>query len=78
MTEHNTPVAPNQETGPRRGGKVRATFSEQVGDEVYIYVRGRLVMKRWLRDNTSAVFHVAPRGVVRSRHGDAPRWTDPA
>jgi hypothetical protein len=40
-----------------------ATYSERIGDEVYIYVRGRLVMKRWLRTGASATFHVAPAGV---------------
>lgn len=40
-----------------------ATFSERVGDEVYVYVRGRLVMKRWLKTGVSVTFHVAPSGV---------------
>lgn len=40
-----------------------ATFSVQVGDEVYVYVLGRLVMKRWLKTGVSATFHVAPSGV---------------
>ncbi len=43
------------------------TFSEKVGREVYVYVRGRLVMKRWLDTGASVTFHVAPSGV---------RWND--
>jgi len=39
---------------------MNATFSEVRGDEVYVYVRGRLVMKRWLRTGISAVFAVGP------------------
>ena len=39
------------------------TFSEVRGDEVWIYVRGRLVMKRWRSTGVSATFHVAPSGV---------------
>ncbi|HVL61378.1 MAG TPA: hypothetical protein VM430_08220 [Microbacterium sp.] len=40
-----------------------ATFTFQRDDELYVYVRGRLVMKRWLRTGVSATFHVAPLGV---------------
>lgn len=40
-----------------------ATFVVRLGDEVFIYVRGRLVMKRWLRMRRSVTFHVAPAGV---------------
>jgi len=40
-----------------------ATFAVCLGDEVFIYVRGRLVMKRWLRTGRSVTFHVAPAGV---------------
>lgn len=51
-------------SGPRKAdGSISATFSLQVGDEVYVYVRGRLVMKRWLKTGVSATFHVAPSGV---------------
>lgn len=39
------------------------TYSVIKGNEVYIYVRGRLVMKRWLSSGISATFHVAPVGV---------------
>lgn len=39
------------------------TYSVRVGDEVYVYVRGVLVMKRWLLTGTSATFHTAPSGV---------------
>lgn len=37
-----------------------ATFTERVGDEVYVYVRGRLVMKRWLSTGVSVTFHINP------------------
>ena len=40
-----------------------STFSESDGAEVWIYVRGILVMKRWLRTGVSATLHVAPSGV---------------
>lgn len=43
------------------------TYSVRVGDEVYIYVLGRLVMKRWLCTGVGATFHVAPSGVRWSR-----------
>lgn len=33
------------------------TFAITVGDEVYVYVRGRLVMKRWLRTGVSLTFY---------------------
>ena len=52
-----------------------STFSESDGAEVWIYVRGRLVMKRWLRTGVSATLHVAPSGqahaltCARSRGG---------
>lgn len=39
------------------------TYPVRVGDEVYVYVRGRLVMKRWLNTAVSVTFHVAPSGV---------------
>lgn len=39
------------------------SFSTVIGDEVYVFVLGRLVMKRWLRTGVSATFHVAPAGV---------------
>lgn len=39
------------------------TYSLRIGDEVYVYVRGHLVMKRWLKTSTSATFHTAPSGV---------------
>lgn len=39
------------------------TYSVRYGNEVYIYVRGHLVMKRWLDTGMSATFHVAPRWV---------------
>lgn len=47
------------------------TWSERIGDEVYIYVRGRLVMKRWLRTGTSATFHVNPAGVRWSTQSES-------
>ena len=39
------------------------TFTHRVGDELYVYVLGRLVMKRWLRTGVSVTFHVNPSGV---------------
>lgn len=39
------------------------TYSVRFGDEVYVYVRGWLVMKRWLSAGVSATFQVAPSGV---------------
>ena len=39
------------------------TFTVQRGPEVYVYVLGRLVMKRHLDTNVSVTFHIAPRGV---------------
>ena len=50
---------------------MQATFTEQIGHETYVYVRGQLVMKRWLTkgrkslypEGISATFHVAPGGV---------------
>lgn len=47
---------------------MNVTFSERIGHEVYVYVRGRLVMKRWLNTGVSATFHVAPSGT---------RWSVP-
>ena len=47
---------------------MRVTWSERVGDEVYVFVLGRLVMKRWLRTGVSATFHINPSGV---------RWSVP-
>ena len=49
------------------------SWSEQHGDEIYIYVRGQLVMKRWLRTGASVTFHVAPSGTHWSgRQGPLP------
>jgi hypothetical protein len=42
---------------------MKATYSVKIGNEVYVYVLGRLVMKRWLKTGVSATFHVAPSGV---------------
>lgn len=41
----------------------QSTYTAVIGDEVYVYVMGRLVMKRWLRTGIEAVFHVSPAGV---------------
>lgn len=41
-----------------------ATFSEVRGREVYVYVRGRLVMKRWPHTGTSVMFQVAPEQTI--------------
>lgn len=51
------------------------TFSIRVADDVYVYVRGRLVYKRWLRTGVSATFHVAP-SWVEWRLGEAPSYSD--
>lgn len=37
-----------------------ATFTIVQGREVYVYVRGRLVMKRWLDTGAACLFQVAP------------------
>jgi hypothetical protein len=42
---------------------VNATYTERRGNELYIYVRGVLVMKRYLNTGMSVTFHVAPTGV---------------
>lgn len=39
------------------------TYSVKVGNELYVYVRGRLVYKRWLDTDVSVTFHVAPTGM---------------
>jgi hypothetical protein len=41
---------------------MKPTFTVRRGDEVEVYVLGRLVMKRWLSQNLSVTFHVAPSG----------------
>lgn len=41
-----------------------ATWTEIRGNEVYVYVRGRLVMKRWLDTGRSCVFEINPSGVT--------------
>ncbi len=41
----------------------KPTYSIRVGNELYVYVRGRLVHKKWLDTGISATFHVAPSGV---------------
>ena len=43
-------------------GVTNGTFSMKVGNELYVYVRGRLVYKRWLDSDVSVTFHVAPAG----------------
>ena len=50
------------------------TYAEHRGDEVWIYVRGQLVMKRWLKSAVSAVFHTAPAG---SRWSSGPSQPEP-
>lgn len=39
------------------------TFSVMIGDEVYVYILGRLVYKRWMKTGQSATFHINPSGV---------------
>jgi hypothetical protein len=56
-----------------RGETVNVTYSEIRGREVYVYVRGRLVMKRWLDTGVSATFQVTPAGVQWS--GPLPQST---
>ncbi len=41
----------------------KSTFSVVIGNEVFVYVLGKLVMKRWLNTGVSATFHVAPASV---------------
>lgn len=48
-------------------GSLSTTFAVQRGDELFVYVRGVLVMKRWLSTGVSATFHVAPSGVRWNR-----------
>ena len=43
------------------------TYAITLDGTVYVYVRGRLVMRRWLATGVEAVFHVAPAGVRWSR-----------
>jgi hypothetical protein len=38
---------------------VNATFAERKGQELYVYVRGVLVMKRWLDKGISVTFYEA-------------------
>jgi hypothetical protein len=45
-----------------------ATYAERRGNELLVYVRGRLIMKRWLDTGVSVTFHVVPSGV---------RWSFP-
>lgn len=47
---------------------MKATFSETITlnngeQEVYIYVRGQLVHKRWKNTGRSVTFHTCPNGV---------------
>ncbi len=44
-----------------------ATFSERRGNEVFIYLRGVLVMKRWLNTGVSVTLYEAGH----------PRWSAP-
>jgi hypothetical protein len=44
-----------------------ATYSLKIGDELFVYVRGRLVLKRWLLTGQSVTFHVLPTGVRWNR-----------
>lgn len=41
-----------------------ATFAIRTPTEVYVFVRGRLVYKHWLRTGVSALFQVAPHQVL--------------
>ena len=36
-----------------------AVYVETIGNEVYIYMNGKLTMKKWLKQNRSVVFDVA-------------------
>ena len=41
-----------------------ATMSITIGDNVFIYVRGQLVMKLWLKTHAAALFQLAPAQAV--------------
>lgn len=41
---------------------VSGSFSVVIGDEIHVYVLGRLVHKRWLKTGQSVTFHVNPSG----------------
>lgn len=45
-----------------------ASWSERRGNEVYIFVLGQCVMKRWLT-GASVTFHVAPSGTRWNTEG---------
>jgi hypothetical protein len=42
-------------------------YSEIHDNQVFVYVRGRLIYKKWLNTGRSATFHTAPEGI---------RWND--
>lgn len=46
---------------------IQSTFTIVLGDEVFVYVLGKLVMKRWRRTGLSATFHIAPATVRWNR-----------
>lgn len=51
---------------------INPTRAERIGHELYIWVRGRLVMKKWFqhgRWHQTALFHVAPSGCRRWQSG---------
>lgn len=46
---------------------ISETFDSSPAAEVYVYIRGKLIMKRWLETGLSCTFHVAPLGVRWNR-----------
>lgn len=43
--------------------EVATTWTEIFDDQVFVFVRGRLVYKKWLKTGVSATFHINPSGV---------------
>ena len=39
-----------------------AVYTERIGNELYIYMNGKLTMKRWISEKRSVVFDVMPYG----------------
>lgn len=49
-----------------------ATFAEVVDGQVYVYVRGRLIWKRWQRIAGGFLFQVAPAAAYWTKETLAP------
>ena len=57
-----------------------ATYSVKIGNEIYVYVMGQLIMKRWIDTGKSVVFDAAPtttRWKVRKSIEDILNWSAP-